>query len=119
MTVKLDAYEFDPAPSISIGSEAELAEKKILFGGTTKEYTGVKVILITLEGQLTGANRYTDRNALMAIISGGVKVNFYADTITYGSVGSPKSVWVRGYNFIHTRGDPNVVPFQIILEVET
>jgi len=119
MTVKLGTYTFSNEPSVSIGGEAELAEKKLLFGGTTKDYTGAKTIVITLEGELTGANRYTDRDTLMAILTAGSKVDFYADTIGYGSAASPKQVWVKGYNFIHTRGEPMKVPFQIILEEET
>ncbi len=119
MTTKLADHTFSPMPSISIGSEVELAEKKILFGGTTMEQTGVKAVLISIEGELTGENRYTERDTLMAILTGATKVNFYSDTISYGSVGSPKSVWVRGYNFVHIKGSPNGIPFQIIMELES
>lgn len=119
MTVKLDTYTFSPKPQITIGSQADLADQQKYGGGTTKDYTGCGPIIIKLEGELTGANRYTDRDALMAILTAGAKVDFYADDITYGSVGSPKSVWVKGYEFAHASGEPDPVPFTILLEEET
>ena len=120
MTVKLDAFTFPIKPGVNMGSEAELAEKKLFLGGTTKEYTGRAPIFITLIGELTGASCYTNRDTLMELLrTKKEKVEFYADDISYGSSGSPISVWIRGYNFNHPVGESNSVGFQIILEEET
>ena len=120
MTVKLDTFTFPIKPGVTIGSEAELAEKKLFLGGTTKEYTGLAPIFITLEGEFVDSDCYTDRDTLMAILRNKKeKVEFYADDIYYGSAGSPITVWMRGYNFSQPRGEKESVSYQIILEEET
>ena len=119
MTTSLDGYEFNPEPEVTFGSEAEYEKQAGLFQGTTLQFTGYAPILITIDGELTGANCYTDRDTLMAKLAVGAKMDFYSDTISYGTSGSPKQVIVRGYNFFHPIGYSNSVPFQIILELET
>jgi hypothetical protein len=120
MTVQLDTFTFPIKPGVTIGSEVELAEKKLFLGGTTKEYTGRAPIFITLEGEFVDVNCYTDRDTLMALIAEKKeKIDFYADDIDYGSSGTPKSVWIRGFNFTQPRGEKDSVSFQIILEEET
>ena len=55
----------------------------------------------------------------MDMVTSGEKLEFYSDTISYGSSGSPKEVYIRGYNFVHSIGVEHKVPFQIILELDT
>jgi len=120
MTTKLDTHTFSIEPQITFGGEAELAEKAKFLGGTTKEYTGKSILLIQLEGNLTGSSCYTDRDTLMSILlDSSAKVDFYSDTIAYGSAGSPKTVWVRSFTFVHPVGEQNRVNYSITLEEET
>lgn len=119
MTVKLGSHTFENEPSVEIGTDALLAAQQKHGGGQKKDYAGQGVIAIKLEGKLTGANKFTDRDALLALISGGSTIDFYADAIEYGSLGSPKSVWVKAIKFVHTVGTPRKIPYVIMLEEET
>lgn len=120
MTVSLGGYDFDPMPEVVLGSEAEYAKQPTFLGGTGLEFTGYMPILITLDGELTGVDCYTDRDTLIDLLTGGVELEFYADTINYGSAGSPKLVTIKSYNFVHEKGvGQDNVPFQIVLEVAT
>ena len=119
MTVKLSSYTFVNEPEIDFDVKAELADKFKFGSGTTLDYTGISSLKITLAGKLTGANAHADRDTLIGLLKGGVKVDFYADTIGYGSVASPKSVWIKKMSFGHPVGKLNQVPYTITLLEET
>ena len=119
MTVKLSTYTFVNEPQIDFDIDAKLSEKPKFGGGTTRDYTGHSDLAITLSGRLTGSNCYSDRDTLIGLLKDGSKVNFYADTIGYGSAGSPKSVWIRKMSFGHPVGKLNQVPYTIVLVEET
>ena len=119
MTVKLGSYTFVNEPQVDFGLDASLAEKKKFGGGTTFDCSGHGALTITLTGMLTGDTCYTDRDTLLGLLKAGSKVDFYADTISYGSVGFPKSVWIRSMNFNHPVGKVKQVPYTIVLAEET
>ena len=119
MTVKLGTFTFVNEPRISFGVDVDLAGKKKFGGGTTFDYTGHSPLTIVLSGKLTGSNCYTDRDTLIALAKGGSKVDFYADTIGYGSETSPKQVWIESLSFTHVAGKPNQVAYRIVLREET
>lgn len=119
MTVKLGAFDFVNEPQIDFGLDADLAGKEKFGGGTTYDHTGNSGLTITLTGKLTGANAHSDRDALIGLLKAGSKVDFYADTVGYGSAGSPKSVWIRKMSFGHPVGKLNQVPYTIVLVEET
>lgn len=119
MTVKLGTYTFVNEPRISFGIDVALAGKKKYGGGTTFDYTGHSPLTIVLSGKLTGSNCYTDRDTLIALAKGGSKVDFYADTISYGSAASPKSVWIKKMTFEHPVGKIEQVSYTITLVEET
>lgn len=119
MTVKLGSYTFVNEPQIDFGLDADLAGKKKFGGATTYDYTGNNGLTITLTGKQTGANAHSDRDTLIGLLKAGAEVDFYADTIGYGSSGSPKSVWIRKMSFGHPVGKLNQVPYTLVLVEET
>jgi len=119
MTVKLGSYTFANEPQIDFDLDAKLSEKPKFGGGTTRDYTGHGDLRITLAGKLTGSSCYSDRDTLLGLLKGGAKVDFYADTVGYGSAGSPRSVWIRKMGFGHPVGRHRQVPFTITLVEET
>jgi len=55
----------------------------------------------------------------MADLKRGDKVDFCSEAISYGTPGSPKSVYIRDMSFGHPVGRVKQVPFTISLEEET
>lgn len=119
MTVKLSTFTFVNEPQIDVGIDEDLADKRKFGGGTTFDGVGHGALKITLSGMLTGANAHSDRDTLIGLLKGDAKVDFYADTIGYGSIESPKSVWIKSMGFNHPVGKLNQVPYTIVLLEET
>jgi len=119
MTVKLGTYTFANEPQIDFDIEADLANKFKFGSGTTLDYTGHSGLRVVLTGKLTGASAYADRDTLIGLLKDGSKVDFYADTIGYGSAASPKQVWIKKMSFGHPVGKLNQVPYTITLLEET
>jgi len=118
MTTKLDIFIFLVEPDIRFEREHNVAHKEVLKKfGTSKEWMGAGSLRITLTGRLGGANCYTDRDSLLNLFATkNTTVSFYSDTIGFGSVGSPKTVWLVNCVFIHPRGAKNIVDYTIALE---
>ena len=119
MTVHLGGFDFPNAPRVEMEDEAELRGMPLFGSGEAQNYTGHMKSQIILKGKLTGVDCYTDRDTLRALPAGGTKVNFYATEISFGSLVSPKLVWVRTTKFIHPVGVINQVDFIITIEEDT
>ena len=119
MTTKLGTYTFVNEPEIDFSLNASIVERQKYVGGAGLDYTGNGPLKIVLKGILTGDNCYTDRGTLIAMLKAGNKVDFYSEAISYGSAGSPKSVYVDSMSFGHPVGKLKQVPFTIGLEEET
>jgi hypothetical protein len=119
VTTKLDAFIFPIEPEIRFERNHKVARKDVLKKfGTTKEWMGANSLRITLNGRLSGSNCYTDRDTLLNLFATkNSTVNFYSDTISYGSEGSAKTVWLINCVFIHPRGAKNLVDYTITLEI--
>jgi len=118
MTTKLDTFTFPFEPEIRFEREHSVAQKEVLKKfGTSKEWLGAGSLKITLTGRLSGTNCYSDRDSLLTLFATkNTTVNFYSDTIGFGSAGSPKNVWLLNCVFIHSTGLKNVVDYTISLE---
>jgi len=119
MTTKLGAYTFVNEPEIDFSLNAAIVERQKYAGGTGLDYAGHGPLKIVLKGVLTGSNCYTDRDTLIGMLKAGNKVDFYSEAISYGSPGSPKSVYVEDMSFGHPVGKLNQVPFTISLKEES
>jgi len=119
MTVKLGSYTFANEPEVGFAIDSALAGKEKYGGGTAFDCTGHGALTITLSGKLTGTNAHSDRDTLIGLLKGDAKVDFYADTIGYGSAASPKQVWIKKMSFGHPVGKLNQVPYTITLLEET
>jgi len=119
MTTKLDTFTFPIEPEIRFEREHNVARKEVLKKfGTTKEWMGASSLRISLNGRLSGGNCYTDRDSLLNLFATkNSTVNFYSDTIGFGSAGSPKTVWLVSCVFTHPRGAKNIVDYTIAVEV--
>ena len=120
MTTKLDTFTFPIEPAIRFERDHKVARKDVLKKfGTTKEWMGANSMRIVLTGRLTGSNCYTDRDSLLNLsATKNTAINFYSDTIGYGSEGSPKTVWLLSCVFIHPTGAKNALDYTITLEVD-
>lgn len=118
MTTKLDTFTFPIEPDIRFEREHNIARKEVLKKfGTTKEWMGASSLRITLTGRLSGSNCYTDRDSILSLFSTKKQpVDFYSDTIIFGSAASPKSVWLISCVFLHPRGAKNTIDYTITLE---
>jgi len=118
MTTKLDTFTFPYEPEIRLEREHNVAHKDVLKKfGTSKEWTGAGSLKITLTGRLSGSNCYTNRDSLLNLFATKKEpVNFYSDTIGFGSEGSPKSIWLLSCVFVHPTGAKNTVDYTIALE---
>jgi hypothetical protein len=119
MTTKLGTYTFVNEPEIDFGINAAIVERQKYAGGTGLDYAGHGPLNIVLKGILTGDNCYTDRGTLITMLKTGNKVDFCSEAISYGTPGSPKSVYIRDMSFGHPVGRVKQVPFTISLEEET
>jgi len=119
VTTEIDTVSLIPEPEIRFEREHNVARKDVLKKfGTTKEWMGAGSIRIILNGRLSGTNCYTNRDSLLTLFATkNTTVNFYSDTIGFGSSGSPKIVWLINCVFIHPRGAKNIVDYTITLEV--
>jgi len=120
MTTKLDTFTFTIEPEIRFEREHNIARKDVLKKfGTTKEWMGASSLRMILNGRLSGANCYTDRDSLLNLFATkNTTVSFYSDAIGFGSAGSPKTVWLVNCVFIHPRGAKNIIDYTITLEEE-
>jgi len=118
VTTKLDTFAFPIEPECRLEREHNVAQKVVLKKfGTTKEWMGASSLKVTLTGRLSGANAYANRDSLLNLFATkNSAVNFYSDTIGFGSTGSPKTVWLLSCVFIHPRGAKNIVDYTIVLE---
>jgi hypothetical protein len=118
VTTKLDTFTFPVEPEIRFEREHNIARKEVLKKfGTSKEWMGASSLRITLTGRLSGSNCYTDRDSLLSLFATkNSPVNFYSDTIDFGSDASPKSVWLVSVVFIHPRGAKSLIDYTIVLE---
>jgi len=118
MTTKLDTFTFPIEPEIRFEREHSVARKEVLKKfGTTKEWMGAGSLRISLNGRLSGANCYTDRDSILNLFATkNTTVSFCSDTIGFGSAGSPKTVWLLNCVFMHPRGAKNIVDYTITLE---
>ena len=119
MTTKLGSYTFVNEPEIDFGINAAIVERKKYAGGTGLDYAGHGPLNIVLKGILTGDNCYTDRDTLIALLKAGNEVDFYSEAISYGTSGSPKSVYIRDMSFGHPVGKIKQVPFTINIAEES
>jgi len=119
VTTKLDTFTFPIEPEIRFEREHDVVRKDVLKKfGTTKEWMGASSIRITLTGRLSRSNCYTDRDSLLTLFASKTStVDFYSDTISYGSAGAAKTVWLINCVFLHPRGAKNIIDFTISLEV--
>jgi len=119
MTTKLDTFTFTVEPEIRLEREHNVVHKEVLKKfGTTKEWMGAASLRIVLNGRLTGLGCYSDRDSILNLFaSKNSTVNFYSDTIGFGSAGSPLVVWLINCVFTHPCGAKNVVDYTITLEV--
>jgi len=118
MTTKLDTFTFPIEPEIRFEREHTVARKEVLKKfGTAKEWMGASSLRIVLSGRFSGANCYTDRDGVLSLFATkNAAVGFYSDTISFGSAGSPKTVWLISYVFVHPRGAKNIVDYTVTLE---
>ena len=118
MATKLDTFTFPVEPEIRLEREHTIARKEVLRKfGTSKEWMGASSLRITLTGRLSGANCYADRDTILNLFATkDSPVNFYSDTIGFGSESSPKTVWLVSCVFVHPRGAKNIVDYTIVLE---
>lgn len=119
MTTQLGSHSFTVEPSIDGHIEANLKGKQLVKAGRKRQYTGHGDLVLTLTGSLEGVDCYTDRDTIIAYVKGGAKINFYSDTISYGTSGSPKSVWVRSFDWHCPEGIPQYIEFSIVIMEET
>ena len=120
MTTLLGTHTFDVEPAIDFSIQAKLSEKQLAKAGQKRQYTGHGDLKITLTGSLEGVDCYTDRDTIITdMVKLGGKVMFYSDTISHGALGSPKYVWVEGFDCHHPEGIPNYLEFTISLVEET
>jgi len=120
MTTKLDTFTFPIEPEVRFEREHNIARKDVLKKfGSTKEWMGAGSLRITLTGRFAGIDCYNNRYAILTLFATkNTTVNFYSDTIGFGSAVSPVVVWLLSCVFIHPRGVKNVVDYTITLEEE-
>lgn len=109
MTTKVGSFTFiDPQPLVTLGGQQVVEKKQKLFSGTTMDSIAIDVIQITLEGKLMGVDKFTHRDSLIAQLSGGTSVDYYSTDISYGTPGSPKTVFVKSFAFVHPTGGQEI-----------
>lgn len=119
MVTVIGAHYFSVEPAVDWHIEAELVGQQLAKAGKKRDYAGHGDLMMTLTGSLEGVNCYTDRDTLKEYVSDGVKKQFYSTTISYGTSGSPKSVWMKSLEVHHPQGIPQYVEFIIVLVEET
>ena len=119
MTTVLHDLTFTVEPANDWHIESVLVGQQLMKAGKKRQYAGHGDLVITLTGSFEGGSCYSDRDEIVELVKLGGKVLFYSDTISYGSQGDPKFVWVSSFECNQPEGIPQYLEYIITLVEET